>query len=105
MIGACSSGGTGFTFFDINQRAQEGEEYLVTKTASGEKRTEIHKVACKTGTAEKGEDSEPHAWFTFFAPADEPEIVVTVLVENGGEGSSVAGPIAREIYDEWFEVD
>ncbi|MFC1626040.1 penicillin-binding transpeptidase domain-containing protein, partial [Patescibacteria group bacterium] len=44
---------------------------------------------------------EPHAWFSLFAPIDSPEIVVTVLVERGGEGSKVAGPIAREIMDWW----
>ncbi|MBN1168482.1 penicillin-binding protein 2, partial [Candidatus Woesebacteria bacterium] len=59
----------------------------------------------KTGTAETGGENDPHAWFTFFAPVEEPEIVVTVLVENGGEGSKVAGPIAREIYDTWFSIE
>ena len=43
-----------------------------------------------------------HAWFSAFAPIESPEIVVTVLVEEGGEGSGVAGPIAREIFDYWF---
>ena len=59
-------------------------------------------VACKTGTAETTDEGEPHAWFTIFAPSDTPEIVATVLVEHGGEGSKVAGPIAREIFDYWF---
>ena len=84
MESACSPGGTAFTFFDF-----------------GEKHGGI-KVACKTGTAEVGTDGTPHAWFTFFAPADNPQIVATVLVERGGEGSSVAGPIARKIADYYF---
>lgn len=79
MMGACSSGGTGYTFFDF-----------------------MPQVACKTGTAEINEDGQTHAWFTVFAPADNPEIVATILVEKGGEGSKVAGPIAREIFDYWF---
>lgn len=105
MVEACSGGGTGLTFFEINHKADEGEEFLITKSASGERKVRAHKVACKTGTAQTGEESEPHAWFTFFAPAENPEIVVTVLVENGGEGSKVAGPIAREIYDQWFSEE
>lgn len=79
MKGACSSGGTGFTFFDFE-----------TPTA------------CKTGTAETSEEGKTHAWFTAFAPVDFPEIVATVLIEKGGEGAYVAGPIAREIFNYWF---
>ena len=51
-------------------------------------------VAGKTGTAEVA-DAEPHAWFAGFAPADDPQVVVAVLVENAGTGGSVAAPIAR----------
>ncbi len=53
-------------------------------------------VAGKTGTAEVADD-EPHAWFTGFAPADNPRVVVAVLVENAGTGGSVAAPIARQV--------
>ncbi len=80
MTAACSVGGTGFTFFGFSPQ-----------------------VACKTGTAETNEDGKTHAWFSFFAPNDLPEIVTTVLLERGGEGSKVAGPIAREIADFWFK--
>ncbi len=60
-------------------------------------------VACKTGTAEFGDpDNKTHAWFTAFAPIEDPEISVTVLVEQGGEGSSIAGPIAKKVLEEWF---
>jgi len=79
MVEACSRGGTGYTFFDWK---------------GGQ-------VGCKTGTAETNEDGKTHAWFTLFAPTDFPEIILTVLVEGGGEGSKVAGPIAREIMDFW----
>ncbi len=53
-------------------------------------------VAGKTGTAEVA-NGEPHAWFAAFAPADDPKVVVAVLVENGGTGGSVAGPVARQV--------
>jgi peptidoglycan glycosyltransferase len=49
-------------------------------------------IAGKTGTAETG-SLDPHAWFIGFAPADDPRMVVAVLVEHGGEGSRVAAPI------------
>ena len=55
-------------------------------------------VAGKTGTAQAGGDRGPHSWFTSFAPYNDPELVITVLVENGGEGSSVASPIARDVW-------
>jgi penicillin-binding protein A len=53
-------------------------------------------VAGKTGTAEVA-NGESHAWFAGFAPADDPQIVVAVLVENAGTGGSVAAPIARQV--------
>lgn len=60
-------------------------------------------IACKTGTAEVGDGSnETHAWLTAFAPADDPQISITVLVERGGEGSDVAAPIVGDILKEWF---
>jgi len=59
-------------------------------------------VAGKTGTAQWSSKKEPHAWFTGFAPYDNPEIVITVLVEEAGEGSEIAVPIAREILQWYF---
>ena len=53
-------------------------------------------IAGKTGSAENPH-GKPHAWFTCFAPAEAPQIVVTVVVENGGSGGQVAAPIARRI--------
>ncbi|GAA2519522.1 peptidoglycan D,D-transpeptidase FtsI family protein [Rarobacter incanus] len=61
------------------------------------------KVAGKTGTAQTGDDGAPHAWFTGFAPANDPQIAVAVVVENGGSlgseatGGAVAAPIAAAI--------
>lgn len=45
-----------------------------------------------------------HAWFTCFAPAEKPEIAVTVLVEHSGHGGSVAAPIAKKVLEEYFKV-
>lgn len=55
-------------------------------------------VAGKTGTAENSH-GDSHAWFIGFAPADNPQFVVAVIVENAGSGGSVAAPIARKILE------
>lgn len=82
-------------------------------------RQEGIKVAGKTGTAQvvrMGEDEDEnidegpyefrdHAWFLAFAPLEEPEILVAVLVEHGGHGGSAAAPIAREVMKEYFEYN
>ena len=59
-------------------------------------------AAGKTGTAQWSSKRDPHAWFTGFAPYDNPEIVITVLIEEGGEGSAVATPIAKEVLRWYF---
>lgn len=57
-------------------------------------------VAGKTGTAEHGDGSEDtHAWFASFAPADDPQVAVAVLVENGGSGGGTAAPVARQVME------
>ena len=48
------------------------------------------------------ERERKHAWFIAFAPADDPRIALSVLVENGGGGSSVAAPVAREVIDAYL---
>jgi len=55
----------------------------------------------KTGTAQISKIKDPHAWFTCFAPYEIPEVVVVVLIEQGGEGSKVAVPIAKKILEYW----
>jgi penicillin-binding protein 2 len=71
-------------------------------------------IAGKTGTAEIGEvidaagHRRAHAWFTAFAPYENPEIAVTVLIEAGDEsleGSTFAVPVARNIFKAYFHVD
>ena len=75
-------------------------------------------VAGKTGTAQvvhlaKFKDVEEedipfkfrdHAWFTCFAPADKPQIAITVLNEHGGHGGSAAAPIAKAIMEKYFSL-
>ena len=62
-------------------------------------------VAGKTGTAQQGNDQPPHAWFTAFAPADDPQVAIAVVVEDGGRagneaaGGRVAAPIAKRVLE------
>jgi penicillin-binding protein A len=62
-------------------------------------------VAGKTGTAQQGEGRPPNAWFTAFAPADDPKVAIAVVVEDGGalgdaaSGGRVAAPIAKQVIE------
>jgi len=60
------------------------------------------KVAAKTGTAQFGVKRKYHSWITVFAPYENPEIVITVLVENVPEGKIAAIPVAKEILKWYF---
>jgi len=84
--------------------------------------SEIVEFAGKTGTAQvrgrkhrskdeevlrkKGWDpSRDHAWFAGWAPANNPEIAVVVLIEHGGRGGGVAGPVAREVIEGYMQLE
>jgi penicillin-binding protein 2 len=58
-------------------------------------------AAGKTGTAETGQE-EPHAWFAGYAPAEAPQVAVTVLLEHAGEGSKQAAPLFRQVVEAYF---
>lgn len=58
--------------------------------------------AGKTGTAQYANNTKVHAWFTSYAPYEQPEIAMTVLVEDGIEGAVTAVPLTKELYDWWF---
>lgn len=75
---------------------------VVTEGTGSAVRTDAYSVAGKTGSAEFEAGKESHAWFTGFAPAENPELAVTVLVEESGSGGQIAAPIARAIFDVWF---
>lgn len=109
---ACAPGGTGWPLFNFGIRKDDQG----VATSSGT--LTYIPVACKTGTAEFGDPkNRTHAWFTTFAPVPtedvknkpdgpsitgDPELSITVLVEGAGEGSNVAAPVAKQIYENWF---
>ncbi len=83
-------------------------------TAAHLKKIEGLEFAGKTGTAQvynldKGKTGkktlQDHALFISFAPFESPEIVVSVIVDNGGSGSAVAAPIARNIINYYFKLN
>lgn len=77
MIEACSPEGTAWPLFHFQPQ-----------------------IACKTGTAEFGDPQDrTHAWLTAFAPVDNPKIVITALIEAGGEGSDVAAPVVKKVME------
>jgi len=82
MRGACASGGTAFPFFEFAPY-----------------------VLCKTGTAQhagqKTDSDLPHAWIVVAYPGDNPEMILTVMLDSAGEGSYEAGPVAKEVIEKW----
>ena len=56
-------------------------------------------VCAKSGTAEVGGGKAPHAWFAGFLRGEDTPYAFVVLVENGGSGADVAGPIAARVLD------
>lgn len=61
-------------------------------------------AAGKTGSAEYDEENNSHAWFTGFAPAENPEICVTVIIEGAESGGEYAVPVARKVLNAYFGV-
>lgn len=112
MEESCSTGGVAWPLFEfriknkeLRSRVDNKNYFIPTEaTSSASLQDYVHvNIACKTGTAQHGgEDTPPHAWITLFAPAQNPQIVVTVLAESSGEGSNVAAPIAKKVLEEWF---
>ena len=58
-------------------------------------------VAGKTGTAQWSTAGVPHSWFTGFAPFNDPEIAITVLIEEGGD-DYLSVPVTSDVLNWWF---
>lgn len=86
MKEACATGGTAYPFFDADPW-----------------------VICKTGTAQHADQVRstkekpvlPHAWIVVAYPGENPEMILTVMLEAAGEGSAEAGPVAKTIIEGW----
>lgn len=78
---------------------------VVEKGTGTKLKSDYYQAAGKTGSAEfNGVSSDSHAWFTGFAPADDPQISVTIIVEGVGTGGEYAVPIAKRLIDAYFGV-
>jgi penicillin-binding protein 2 len=94
MQGAVSPGGTAYL-------AGAGAQYkFAGKTGTAQVFTLKENQKYKASEVE--ERLRDHAWFIAYAPADDPKIAVSVLVENGGFGATAAAPIARKVLDAYL---
>ena len=77
---------------------------VVTEGTASKLKDLSYTAAGKTGSAEYGTvKGDSHAWFTGFAPALDPQICVTIIIEGAGAGGDYAVPIAKRIFDAFFE--
>ncbi|QQG52545.1 MAG: penicillin-binding protein 2 [Candidatus Falkowbacteria bacterium] len=81
---------------------REGMRQTVTSGSGRYLNTLPVTMAGKTGTAQWSTVKAPHAWFIGFAPYENPELSISILVEEGVEGSTVAVPIAYDIFNWYF---
>ncbi len=96
-------------FKEENLQAVYEGMYLVTNGSRGTLRTAFNdlpvKVAAKTGTAEEDKNRSSHTWFVCFAPYDDPQIAITVMIPFG-EGSGTPAPeVAKAIIREYLGLD
>jgi len=103
------------TVIDSMVEVVHGEKGTARKIGEGANYT----IAGKTGTAQVfgiGQEEEykeeevrkklrDHALFIAFAPAEQPKLAISVLVENGGSGSRAAAPVARKVLDHYLQHD
>jgi peptidoglycan glycosyltransferase len=83
---------------DALQTLREGMQAVVKGGTGTAARVAGLDIAGKTGSSENPRGI-PHAWFTGYAPADRPALVVVVFVEHGRRGGIAAAPIARQIFE------
>lgn len=107
MVGVTTNariGTTTFRFNNFDYYIVDGQVVPGKSLDSKQRATAVKfVVAGKSGTAQApGAQDKPFAWFTAYAPADNPQIAVTVLLENAGEGSVVAAPLVRQIIESYF---
>ena len=106
-------------FWDNGRHGMEEVMHGARGTARKVGDTALYRIAGKSGTAQvvaikQGEKYDrskvaerhrDHALFVAFAPADNPQIAVSVMVENGESGSGVAAPVVKQVIDAWLLDD
>ncbi|GKX30046.1 beta-lactamase [Vallitalea longa] len=89
---------TEFMSVDEADTIKEFMEKVVSEGTGKTSAVQGIQVAGKTGSAEN-EGEYPHAWYVGFAPSDNPQIAVSVIVENSGTSTRYAAPIARQLFE------
>lgn len=87
------------------EEADKMKELLVSVVEEGTGtalKTSRYSVAGKTGSAEYNSNKDSHAWFVGLSNVENPDLVVSVLVEDGGSGGRTAAPIAKKIFDSYY---
>ena len=104
VIKRFSSPGTAKLMTEEEAAVLQGLMREVVESGTGTKLADkSYTAAGKTGSAEYNKERDSHAWFTGFAPAENPQICVTVLIEGAGSGGDYAVPMARRVFDAYFE--
>lgn len=75
---------------------------VVTNGTASSLSGKSYTAAGKTGSAEFNETGSSHSWFVGYCNVNEPDLVVAVIVENGGTGSEAAVPIAAQLFDAYY---
>jgi penicillin-binding protein 2 len=88
---------------NVMQIVRDGMRQTITEGTARSLNDLPFAVAGKTGTAQFGSENKTHAWFISFAPFENPEIAMVVLLEGGGEGSSSSVPVTKEVLKWYFE--
>lgn len=106
VIKRFSSPGTTKMMSEQEAYIMQGLMREVVESGNGKRLRDLpYTVAGKTGSAEYNSDRDSHAWFTGFAPADDPKICVTVIIEGAGSGSDYAIPMAKRVFDAYFGAE
>jgi len=95
----------GFLSSDVIRTVGEGMRMAVTEGSARNLNDLPVDVAGKTGTAQFLNNQKTHAWFECYAPYDNPEIAIIVMVEGGGGGHEIAAPVAKDILSYYFSPE
>ena len=87
------------------QIVRQGMRQTVTQGSARSLLTLSEAVAGKTGTAQTPGDRPYHSWFTGFGPYEDPTLTLVVLIEEGGESTDAAVPLAKELFQWWFQYN
>jgi penicillin-binding protein 2 len=93
---------SGFISAKNIQIVQQGMRQAVTAGSARELKGLPIPVAAKTGTAQYGDQDKTHAWMVAYAPYNDPQIAIAVILEGGGEGYATAGPVVNDALSWYF---